>query len=397
MEPRTAAPIAMVAYTRYPWDPRVRREAETLVRRGRSVSVVCARDRGERAEDSVGGVAVHRVPLTIRRGGPLRYLFQYTAFLLLTMAALRRLRQRHGFAAVHIHSLPDFLAFAGLGARLRGTPLVLDLHEAMPEIFAARFPRSVLGRWLAVAAEKVSCLLATRVIVVNETIRELLVSRGVPAERILVVYNSPDVAAPPGPPAALPVPTQGRLRLVYAGGVDKERDLATFLRAVSVLRETGPVVLLVYGPGPPEYRAYLEGLVDGLGLRDSIHFGGVLPPNRVLPHLAHADVGVVTYERNPITELVLPNKLFEYVALDRPLVLPRLRAMVRAFGGAAFFYEPGDPRDLAAKIQAAAGGGPAVAAMRERARAVYEVAQWNVQAQRLASAYAAMGAGAPGE
>jgi glycosyltransferase involved in cell wall biosynthesis len=269
--------------------------------------------------------------------------------------------------------------------------VVLDLHEAMPEIFAARFPASAVGYRLALAAEKASCLVAHRVIVVNETIRDLLAGRGVPAHRLLVVYNSPDAAPEPGgPQAILPVSTEGRLRLVYAGTVDPERDLATLIRAVATLRQVRPTVLLLYGPGPAEYRAYLEGLVDGLGLREAVHFGGTLVPDRVLAHLANADVGVVTYARNPITEVALPNKVFEYVLLDKPLVLPDLRAMRHAFDGAAFFYEPGNPDGLAAKIRSAASGGLDIIAMRERARAVYEAAKWDVQAQRLVSVYSAM-------
>ena len=37
-------------------------------------------------------------------------------------------------------SLPDFLVFAALPLKLAGVPVLLDLHEAMPEFFASRFP-----------------------------------------------------------------------------------------------------------------------------------------------------------------------------------------------------------------------------------------------------------------
>jgi glycosyltransferase involved in cell wall biosynthesis len=382
----------MVAYTHYPWDPRVRREAETLVRFGHEVHVICARDADQVAEETVGGVVVHRVPLALRRGRPLRYAFQYAAFFAHAGRALRRIRRQRGLSAVHAHSLPDFIAFIGLGSRLRGVPLVLDLHEAMPEIYRARFPKAVLGPRLAVAAEQVSCLIADRVITVNETIRDLLVARGVPPERLLVVYNSPDLTAKTGEAAVLP-PAEG-IRLVYAGGVDPERDLATLVRALAELRKAGPASLEIYGRGPAEYRGYLEGLAEGLGVREAVRFGGLLPQERVLAHLEPADVGVVTYVRNPITEVALPNKVFEFVVLDKPLVLPSLRAMRRAFDGAALFYEPGDAVDLAAKVQVAAKGGPQIEGQRAVARTVYDAAQWDVQARRLAAAYEAIGAGA---
>lgn len=382
------ARIVMVAYTHYPWDPRVRREAETLARRGHSVFVVCAREVGEAAEEMVGGVTVRRVPLAIRRGGPFRYLYQYTVFLLLAAVAIRKARP----SAVHVHSVPDFLAFAAIGTRLRGIPLTLDLHEALPEIVLARFPRSVLAVRFARLAERLSCLIADRVFVVNETIRDLVASRSTPADRITVVYNSPDVEA-----ADVPTPSprsDATLRLVYAGSVDRERDVETLVRAVAELQPALPTSLTIYGKADPEYRAYLEGLVDGLGLRASVRFGGMLPADCVLAHLAQADVGVVTYARNPLTEVALPNKVFEYVLLEKPLVLPNLRAMHRAFEGAAWFYEPGDARDLAARILEARARGPELRGMMERAHAMYERARWEVQAERLAAAYESVPRGA---
>ena len=373
--------IVMVAYTHYPWDPRVRREAEALVGRGHRVAVVCAREPGQAPEEVVNGVSVYRVPLQIRRGGKLRYLYQYVVFFLLATAGLRRFNP----AALHVHSVPDFLVYVGIPQKARGVPLTLDLHEALPEMVRARFPSSRIAWRLAEVAERVSCRFADRVIVVNETIRELLAARGVPISTMTVLFNAPDVSAT-AKPADSPVPT-GALRLVYAGSVDRERDLETLVRSVAQLRATLPTALVIYGREDPEYRVSLERLVDSLSLRAYVRFGGVLPAERVLSHLIHADVGVVTYARNPLTEVALPNKVFEYVVLDKPLVLPDLRAMRRAFEGAAWFYQPGDANDLAAKIRLAAAGGPEAAERRGRARSAYSRARWEVQAMRLAALY----------
>jgi glycosyltransferase involved in cell wall biosynthesis len=228
------------------------------------------------------------------------------------------------------------------------------------------------------------------VVTVNETTRELLASRGVPADRLLVVYNSPDNPSKPPPTGALGL--EG-IHLIYAGTVDAERDLATLLRAADELRRSVPTSVVIYGTGPGAYRAYLEGLVEGLGLGPHVAFAGSIARDKVLAHLNPASVGVVTYVRNPITEVGLPNKVFEFVALDKPLVLPNLRAMRRAFEGAALFYSPGDAADLASKIRLAAAGGPEIELMRERAQVVYDAAKWDVQARRLEAAYAAVGAG----
>lgn len=377
----------MVAYTYYPWDPRVRREAETLVRMGRAVTVLCARHPDETEKAIVGGVRVQRLPLRIERGGRLRYLYQYTAFFLMTAWALWIFGRRNRFGTVHVHSLPDFLVFAAFGARLRRIPVILDLHEALPEILASRFPGRV-GYAIALAVEKVSCLVATRILVVNETIRESLVARGVAANRVLVIYNSPDLSTVSLPSHVPASPEQGsELHIVYVGGVDRDRDLVTLIRAVAGLWKQMPVTLAVYGHGPESLREELRTLVRQLGLGGIVQIGGALPREAVMAHMSQSDVGVATYERNLITELILPSKVFEYVALDKPLVLPELRAMRHTFDGAALFYEPSNHHDLSVKIREAAAGGPRIDAMRKQARLVYEGVKWEIQALRLAAAY----------
>ena len=73
---------------------------------------------------------------------------------------------------MQIHSLPDFLVFAALPLRLVGVPVLLDLHEAMPEFFVTRFPRSAnpLTHRLLLLQERLSIAFATHVLTVNEAI-----------------------------------------------------------------------------------------------------------------------------------------------------------------------------------------------------------------------------------
>src|SRR5439155_11958227 len=84
--------VLMVAYAHYPQDPRIRREAQSLVRAGISVSIICLREEGAQARETIEGVDVIRVPLTARRGGRIRYLFQYLVFMIMVLAKIGRVR-----------------------------------------------------------------------------------------------------------------------------------------------------------------------------------------------------------------------------------------------------------------------------------------------------------------
>ena len=73
----------------YPADVRVRRQAETLAASGFEVHVICVRPLEKSAGfsecriDTVNGVTIHRLPLRKKRGTAFRYLFEFSALLLL--------------------------------------------------------------------------------------------------------------------------------------------------------------------------------------------------------------------------------------------------------------------------------------------------------------------------
>src|SRR5215470_3546018 len=75
--------VAMLAHTYYLRDPRVRREAEALAAKGFEVHVIClsedqkARTAPEPPQATVNGVQIHRLPISRKRGSPLRYLYEY--------------------------------------------------------------------------------------------------------------------------------------------------------------------------------------------------------------------------------------------------------------------------------------------------------------------------------
>ena len=192
-----------MVYAYFPADPRVRREVESLRGAGHEVDVICLRDDGELSRETVRGVGVVRVPLLARRGGRLRYLFQYVLFFLLSLVQLIRLHRHRAFQAVHVHSLPDFQLFE-LALFLA---LLEDLLLArQPDIDAGVGADLALlegeedflgvGEHLRLArlAERLSVRFADQVITVNEAVK------GVVAERtgrsdIVVVMNSPDAYA----------------------------------------------------------------------------------------------------------------------------------------------------------------------------------------------------------
>lgn len=369
---------------------RPRREAESFQKMGHSVHVVAMMDRGEPREEVVNGVRVHRFPFQIVRGGKIRYMFQYLVFLFAASVMLFRLQIRHRFKIVHVHSLPDFQVLCALPARLLGAKVILDLHEAMPELFASRFgydlaqvPVRIVGGF-----ELTSCAFAHRLIVVNEMMQRRLVGKGVDENKVVVVMNSPPIAeTAPSVHRALDDPgSRLSTEIVYVGGVNRERDLTTLVKAVSILQSTHDVKLTIIGHGNDEYRTELRELARRSGLR-SLVVKGRVSFREAFGHIASSAIGPITYERNYLTDITMPTKALEYSAAGKPLVVADLRGIREIYGNAALYYEPGDATDLARKIGTILDDPVRARQLVDGGLGVLDACSWKLMENRLNDAY----------
>ena len=379
----------MIVHAYYEEDPRVRREAESLVARGRPVEVFALRRPGDAVHGVVDGVRVHRLDVQRHQGAGLgTYLREYLAFLVRASWAVTRAHRRTRFALVQVHTLPDFLVFAGLPLRLAGVPLVIDLHEAMPEFFRMRFPRasSPLVQRLLVLQERLSIGLASAAITVNDALAARLVALGVPADKITVLLNSPSLAR--FDPAAHPRRTfraDGTLRLVYAGALTPTYELDVCLEAMARLaaaRPELPVELDVYGRG--DAAGSLQARATELGLAERVRFHGRIPVEDVPAVIAAADVGLAPTRRDPFTDFSLSTKIFEYGAMGKPVIASRLPLVERTFpAGSIAVYEAGDPADLAAALLRLVDDSVAREAAIALATARIHELSWEHEADRL--------------
>ena len=46
---------------------------------------------------------------------------------------------REPYDLIHVHSVPDFEVFAALWPKLRGSKIILDIHDIIPEFYASKF------------------------------------------------------------------------------------------------------------------------------------------------------------------------------------------------------------------------------------------------------------------
>jgi glycosyltransferase involved in cell wall biosynthesis len=342
----------MVHYSRFELDSRVQRQARSLASAGHEVHCVCL-DGPERISCGDGVIRTYSVARDKPRSGMANYLRGYGTFFLQAMRRVTALDRLHPLDLVEVHNMPDFLTFAGVRPKLRGVPVLLDVHDTFPELFQTKFgvgERHPFARALR-AEERVSAAFADAMLVVTAEAGERLNSRGVGVGKTHVVMNAPDerVFGASRPPVA--PPNGDGTRIVYHGGVAERFGVESLVHAIA--RVNGHV---------PDARVEIFGAcpVEGARVRS---LAGEIAPNRVIvaaeptpfeeipSKLEGAHVGVVPTLRDSFTELLLPVKLLEYVHLGIPVVASRLPVTQRYFSDAEVrFYEPGSPDSLADAI-----------------------------------------------
>ena len=377
--------LLMVVHSYYPYDPRVRREAEALHDRGIKVDIVCLRDKNEPPRETINGINIYRLPVRRHRGsGLVTYLTEYILFFILALLKTTSLFISRRYKVIQVHTIPDWLIFCAIVPRIFGAKVILDMHEVMPEFFSYRYnlsPRHPI-MCLIKLSERFSTAFADKVITVSDAIRNILVSRGVPADKITVVMNSADdrlfrlagKSAIRNPQSAMVLSYHGLLSDIY--------DLGVVLRALVRLRPQIPgIKFLVIGSGPQE--AKYKNMVSKLGISDMVSFLGHQSQEKVVKILTGVDIGVVPLKGVGFTQLAFPTKLVEYVALGIAVITAGRRTVMQYFSSdAVSFYTPDDKSSLADAILELHRNPEKRTALTKRASECYSQISWEVMKSR---------------
>jgi glycosyltransferase involved in cell wall biosynthesis len=321
----------------YPQDTRVRNEAESLAAAGHQVTVIAPRGHDQLPRERLRGVEVRRYRTVWAGRSPWSYVLEYgVAHIQLLARSLTAFVR--GARTIHFHGPPDTLVVAGIAARLAGCKIVYDMHDSGPELFEAKFGSSAILRVLCVA-QQLAIRCAHRVIVTNETQRELVISRyGRSPLDVTIVRNGPRTAEFPPPPSGRP----GKLsapKLVYVGTLDVQ-DGVLELPALLQTPALAKARLTIAGDGAA--RDELVAHCHQAGINDRVIFTGRVPHERVAALIADADIGIDPAPGTKLNHGSTMIKVAEYMAAGRPTVAYDLRETHRTAGETAAYAPCGD-------------------------------------------------------
>lgn len=256
-----------------------------------------------------------------------------------------------------------FAAFGGwFAARLRGARFLFEIRDLWPQTLVdlGAMRQGSSGERLLRALEAFLVRRASAVIALLPGIRDYLLEQGLPADHVVYIPNGADLAAfaagveadedPEAVTDALReiarLKADGRFVLGYLGAFGRVNrvDLIVEAAAEAERRDPGRVGVVVVGDGPE--RPEVERLAAG---SRTVSVGHAVPKRFVPTILRALDATVVHTTYTPVYRYGISfNKLFEYMAAERPVVFACDTAHdpVRA-SGAGLAVQPDDPARMA--------------------------------------------------
>ncbi len=258
-------------------------------------------------------------------------------------------RARMPRADVVIATTPQLLcAVAGYGmARTSRTPFVLEVRDLWPESLLAvdaMGENAVVRGLRRVAAHLYEH--ADRVVTVGEGYRRKIHELyGLPLDRMDVIPNGIDTSL------FVPGPRDNEVRrqhgwgdkfvILYLGTHGMAHALDKVLEVARTMQSEPDKHFVFVGEGAEKER--LRRLATAWRL-PNVEFIDQQPKSRVPLYYAACDLGLVTLRDTPLFQEVLPSKIFEYLGMERPIVLAvggEARSLVES-AGAGRYVPPED-------------------------------------------------------
>ena len=344
--------VAMISHSIYTSDNRVRRYAESLAARGDRVDVFAICQSGDiPSQQTLNGVHVFHIQRRAakREGSKLTYLWPLLRFFALTSIRLTRRHFRQPYDIIHVHNIPDFLVFAAWYPKLTGAPVILDIHDIVPELFASKFQTGLPGiaRRLLLWMERASGAFADRVIIANHLWLDKYARRTGLNGRCTVFINHVDINLFRYIPRTR---QNGQQIVLYPGGLQWHQGLDIALHAFKqVSRDVPAAEFHIYGEGSA--KESLVTLTKDLGLNERVRFLQQRTAKEIATIMANANVGVVPKRADSFGDEAYSTKIMEFMAVGVPVIVSSTKVDRYYFNDSIVrFFEPGNPDALAREL-----------------------------------------------
>jgi glycosyltransferase involved in cell wall biosynthesis len=346
--------VCLLAYAFYESDTRILQYATALAKRGDAVDVIALRRGDDMPQFEVlNGINVYRIQTRIvDEKGLFSYASRILRFMLRSAFLLRQKHRQHPYDLVHVHNVPDFLVFSAVFPKASGVPVILDIHDLLPEFYASKFKiahDSLLFNILTLV-ERFSAAFASRVIVANHLWRDRLVARSAQAEKCSVVRNHPDLDIFIAQ-SRCGKEKNDKFILIYPGSLNWHQGLDVAIRAFAGIADQMPEAEFhIYGEGPAKIS--LIQLANALNMQTRVIFHDFLPSMEIARIMATTDIAIEPKRAtSAFGNEALSTKILEFMALGVPVIASKTTIHAYYYDDSIIqYYENDDETELARQI-----------------------------------------------
>ncbi|MEP6892047.1 MAG: glycosyltransferase family 4 protein [Nitrospirota bacterium] len=249
-----------------------------------------------------------------------------------------------------------FNGLAGyLVSRLKRVPWILEIRDLWPESIVA--VGAITNRPVIRLLEGMELFAyrnADHLVVVTDAFKSYILKRGIFSKKVTVIKNGVDFSLYKKPPhgsrdLSRELGLEDKFVASYFGTHGMAHHLETVLEAAHELREWKDIVFLLVGDGAERSRL--------VTMRDEMKLSNVVlldqQPKKNMPELwSLSSVSVVLLKKSALFKTVIPSKIVESMAMERPVILGvegESAELVLSAGG-GICIEPESSKDLAIQV-----------------------------------------------
>ncbi|MEX0680007.1 MAG: glycosyltransferase family 4 protein [Balneolales bacterium] len=358
--------VGMVLNSFYPHDIRVKKEAETLMREGYKVCLLCYKRWEENRFEIIDGIHIQRVYIGENKvlEGFWDTINAITFYHPLVGIAMKKFIDDFDINILHIHDLP----LAGTAIRIgkkKNMKIILDLHENYPEALRVWFSwrKSSLiqlknrlffnyNRWLKFenyAVFKSDYIIA----VVDEMKDRLIKDHHLSSKKITVVTNTEKTSyVHQKIDKNIYENIVDKFIILYAGNIGPHRGIDTVINSMKYLSKYKNIYFVIVGSASSDVMMNLENIAIENGVSNNVIFKGYQPFHTFYSYMSQASVNVIPHKKNGHTDHTIPHKIFQAMMVGKPVLVSTckpLKRVVERYNSGEIF-EAGNPIDCASKI-----------------------------------------------
>lgn len=343
--------VCMIAYRTIPEDVN-RVKIARSVNKNYNVDFICLKKREQKSEEIMDSISLFRIKNDSNINSYTKLFIDFILFTVKAFVKILQLSRTKKYSFFHIHNPPDFLILAVIPFKfLYGSKIILDLHDMLPESVASNLNDNSILERIAKIIERFSIYFSDAIISTNLYDKQIIFSRNnVDLKKIYVVMNTPNLKQ-------LKIHNAkkedynfaGKYIVLFEGTIWKRRGIQTIINSIELLKQKIPILFIIVGNGPDF--DFLQKLVTEKNLNDYVLFTGWVNLDELSKYISISDVCTIPFLQTKVNDRGVPNKLFEYIVHEKPIVASKLKGLSLTFSeNEVLFYDPGSAEDAARKI-----------------------------------------------